>query len=541
MNKNKQYPYYHDEKIYTLREFLDFCEKKYSKRICFSYKRRNEVVNKTYVEFKKDVISLANYLLNNNFTSQNIALLGENSYEWIVSYFAIINSGNTVVPIDKDLDIKEIMRILSITQTKLVVYSNTYLDYAQEIEKNNIKLLSMKHIENSILSSNNKLPKDKYKKIKVVGDDIAAIIYTSGTTGVPKGVMLSNKNICINVTSGMQSLKFEGSTILSLPLHHTYGISSSVLCTMFWGCKIFINSSLKNLLSDFAEQKPDFMNTVPLLVETFYKNIYKKIREQKKEKIVNIMIIISNLLLNIGIDVRKKLFSSIRNALGGNLNMLVCGGAPLDKKYQVGFKNFGIDIIEGYGITECAPFIAVNRNEYYRFGSAGLPLTCSNVKIDTNGYENGEGEILVKGDMVMKGYYENPDLTEQAMEGDYFRTGDVGYMDRDNFIFITGRKKNIIILANGKNVYPEELEFKLLDNEEISEVIVKEKDNQIVAEIFPNYDFIKQKSISNVSECLDKIILNFNKQMPLYKNINKVEIRDKEFEKTTTKKIRRVY
>lgn len=541
MNKNKQYPYYHDEKIYTLREFLDFCEKKYSKRICFSYKRRNEVVNKTYAEFKKDVISLANYLLNNNFTSQNIALLGENSYEWIVSYFAIINSGNTVVPIDKDLDIKEIMRILSITQTKLVVYSNTYLDYAQEIEKNNIKLLSMKHIENSILSSNNKLPKDKYKKIKVVGDDIAAIIYTSGTTGVPKGVMLSNKNICINVTSGMQSLKFEGSTILSLPLHHTYGISSSVLCTMFWGCKIFINSSLKNLLSDFAEQKPDFMNTVPLLVETFYKNIYKKIREQKKEKIVSIMIIISNLLLNIGIDVRKKLFSSIRNALGGNLNMLVCGGAPLDKKYQVGFKNFGIDIIEGYGITECAPFIAVNRNEYYRFGSAGLPLTCSNVKIDTNGYENGEGEILVKGDMVMKGYYENPDLTEQAMEGDYFRTGDVGYMDRDNFIFITGRKKNIIILANGKNVYPEELEFKLLDNEEISEVIVKEKDNQIVAEIFPNYDFIKQKSISNVSECLDKIILNFNKQMPLYKNINKVEIRDKEFEKTTTKKIRRVY
>ena len=541
MNKNKQYPYYHDEKIYTLREFLDFCEKKYSKRICFSYKRRDEVVNKTYAEFKKDVISLANYLLNNNFTSQNIALLGENSYEWIVSYFAIINSGNTVVPIDKDLDIKEIMRILSITQTKLVVYSNTYLDYAQEIEKNNIKLLSMKHIENSILSSNNKLPKDKYKKIKVVGDDIAAIIYTSGTTGVPKGVMLSNKNICINVTSGMQSLKFEGSTILSLPLHHTYGISSSVLCTMFWGCKIFINSSLKNLLSDFAEQKPDFMNTVPLLVETFYKNIYKKIREQKKEKIVNIMIIISNLLLNIGIDVRKKLFSSIRNALGGNLNMLVCGGAPLDKKYQVGFKNFGIDIIEGYGITECAPFIAVNRNEYYRFGSAGLPLTCSNVKIDTNGYENGEGEILVKGDMVMKGYYENPDLTEQAMEGDYFRTGDVGYMDRDNFIFITGRKKNIIILANGKNVYPEELEFKLLDNEEISEVIVKEKDNQIVAEIFPNYDFIKQKSISNVSECLDKIILNFNKQMQLYKNINKVEIRDKEFEKTTTKKIRRVY
>lgn len=541
MNKNKQYPYYHDEKIYTLREFLDFCEKKYSKRICFSYKRRNEVVNKTYAEFKKDVISLANYLLNNNFTSQNIALLGENSYEWIVSYFAIINSGNTVVPIDKDLDIKEIMRILSITQTKLVVYSNTYLDYAQEIEKNNIKLLSMKHIENSILSSNNKLPKDKYKKIKVVGDDIAAIIYTSGTTGVPKGVMLSNKNICINVTSGMQSLKFEGSTILSLPLHHTYGISSSVLCTMFWGCKIFINSSLKNLLSDFAEQKPDFMNTVPLLVETFYKNIYKKIREQKKEKIVSIMIIISNLLLNIGIDVRKKLFSSIRNALGGNLNMLVCGGAPLDKKYQVGFKNFGIDIIEGYGITECAPFIAVNRNEYYRFGSAGLPLTCSNVKIDTNGYENGEGEILVKGDMVMKGYYENPDLTEQAMEGDYFRTGDVGYMDRDNFIFITGRKKNIIILANGKNVYPEELEFKLLDNEEISEVIVKEKDNQIVAEIFPNYDFIKQKSISNVSECLDKIILDFNKQMPLYKNINKVEIRDKEFEKTTTKKIRRVY
>lgn len=284
------------------------------------------------------------------------------------------------------------------------------------------------------------------------------------------------------------------------------------------------------------ESKPSTLFLVPLLVEAFYNKIWKNIYQTKKGTLVKMMIFISNILLALGIDVRRKIFKSVIDGFGGKLNLIVSGGAALDKKYVKGFRDFGIDVLNGYGITECSPIVSVNRNKYNRDGTVGTALQGIDIKIEQ--YENSkEGEILVKGPIVMQGYYKNAELTKSVMSGKYFRTGDIGYLDDDGFLYITGRKKNVIILDNGKNVYPEELEEILLNYSLIKEVLVFEKDNKIVASIYPNADEISD--FSKAHSLIEKIIDDFNKKMPYYKKISEFVIRENEFEKTTTKKIKR--
>lgn len=540
MNK-KVYPFYHTEDIYTLKDFLDFCEEKYSKNIAFSFQKKKDLVQKTYGDFKNEVVKFSNYLLENYSSEKKIALLGENSYEWILSYFAIANSKNLVVPIDKELEIQAVEKILKKTEAELLIYSNDYSDYAEAISNSfpQINLVNMKDILSDIVAheiTNEEI--EKYKSIKILPDDEIAILFTSGTTGEPKGVVLMHKNVTRNITSGMKFVEMKNKAVLSLPLHHTYAFSCGVLCVMFAGCENFINKSLKNFSKDLEEQKPTFILTVPLVVETFYKRIHKTLEEKNKLGLVKFMMSFSNFLRVFGIDIRRKLFKSILEALGGNLSMIICGGAGLDVKYQKFFDAIGINVLMGYGITECAPLIAVNCTKYYRFGSAGLPLTCAEVKIDK---KEGEevGEIMAKGDMVMKGYFQDEEATKAVMEDGYFRTGDIGYQDKDEFIFITGRKKNVIILSNGKNVYPEEVEFKLLNNNAISEVVVRENNGEIEAEIFPDFEILEKENVKEPKEYMQTIIDKYNKAEPLYKNISKIKIRDTEFPKTTTKKIKR--
>lgn len=540
MNK-KVYPFYHTEDIYTLKDFLDFCEEKYSKNIAFSFQKKKDLVTKTYFDFKNEVIKLSNYLIENNLNEKKVALLGENSYEWILSYFAIANSKNIVVPIDKELDVQAVEKIIQKTEAELLIYSNDYSDYAEAISNSfpQINLVNMKDILSDIVSheiTNQEI--EKYNCIKILPDDEIAILFTSGTTGEPKGVVLMHKNVTRNITSGMKFVEMKNKAVLSLPLHHTYAFSCGVLCVMFAGCENFINKSLKNFSKDLEEQKPTFILTVPLVVETFYKRINKTLEEKNKMRLVKAMMKISNFLRIFGIDLRRKLFKSILDALGGNLSMIICGGAALDVKYQKFFDAIGINVLMGYGITECAPLIAVNCTKCYRFGSAGLPLTCADVKIDLKEGEN-VGEIMAKGDMVMKGYFKDEDATKAVMEDGYFRTGDIGYQDKDEFIFITGRKKNVIILSNGKNVYPEEVEFKLLNNNAISEVVVRENAGEIEAEIFPDFEVLEKENVKEPKEYMQTIIDKYNKSEPLFKNISKIKIRDTEFPKTTTKKIKR--
>lgn len=538
--KKSIYPFYHEDEITSMYEFINYIDNKYSDKIAFSYEIKKELIKKTYKEFRCDVIKLANIILKKNFVNEKIAILGENSYEWIVSYFAITSSKNIAVPIDKELSVDEVVNILNFTNAKMIICSNDYIDYAETISKRyaNIEVMTIDSLKELIKHPIIETELNRFANIKVEPDDEAVVLFTSGTTGNPKGVVLTHKNITLDITTAMKFMVMKNLTIFSLPLHHAYGFGSALLAPLFAGCEVYINRSLKNLAKDIEKYKPTFLVTVPQIAETFYKQIIKTLKENHKLKQVKFLLAISSILRALGIDVRRKIFKGILAKLGGNLEMIVIGGAPMSLKCQKAIDDIGIKPIAGYGISECSPIIALNSCNFYKLGSAGVPITCAEVKIDKNDKEYA-GEILAKGDMVMKGYFKNPELTKDVMDGEYFRTGDIGYIDKDGFIFITGRKKNLIILSNGKNVYPEELEAKLLSNDIISEVVVRAVNDTIEAEIFPNQEYIKNNQIENVKEVLDKLIIDFNKQMPLYKNVACIKIRDEEFPKTSTKKIKR--
>lgn len=536
--KNKEYEYHEAGKYSNIPEYLKYITKKNGDRVAFKYVVNKNDVEKTYNEFYDDIKCMAKSLMKLKYQNQKISILGENSYYWIVAYMAIAATDNTVVPIDKDLQMVDIQTIISEADVKLLIISDQYNDYIEPLKEAfpELNVINMNEIEKYISDGKN----IKIKLPDVSPEQIATIIYTSGTTSKPKGVMLSHKGLAADTIGCEKHFKLTGDSILVLPLHHTFALTAQILFGLACGYAVCIPNSLKKIDELFKKYKPSSMIIVPMLVEAFYNKIWKTIRASGKEKLVRTMIKISDFLLKLKIDIRGKVFKQIVDGLGGNLNLIVSGGASLEKSYVADFRSFGIDVFNGYGITECSPVVSVNRNKYYRDGSVGQVLNGIEVKILKENDENQEGEILVKGDVVMKGYYKHPELTKEAMTDDgYFNTGDIGYLDKDNFLFITGRKKNIIILDNGKNVYPEELEGKLQKKDGIKEVIVFEKDKKIAAEIFPDFEVIPNDE--NTKDNVQKIVDEFNKDLPFYKKIDYIIIRDTEFEKTTTKKIKRNY
>lgn len=526
--KNKIYPYYEVHKYSTLKELLNYTGKKYKDKIAFKYVSKKKDIEKTFKEFNEEVNSLGKYINSLKLNSKNVGVIGENSYEWILTYMSVTTFGNVIVPIDKELEFDEMSDIIREANINLLFCSNTYSDYIEKFESlfPDLKIINLKDMVNCLIEGK------KLKSIneKVTSDMLAAIIFTSGTTGKPKGVMLTHENLCEDVRVASMQLLITGDSVLVLPLHHTFSFTANVLCMFNIGHTICIPNSLKRIDETLKKYKPKTMFLVPLLVEAFYNKVWKTIKDTKKYYLVKFLIFISNILCTIGIDLRRVFFKQIIEAFGGELNLIISGGAALDKKYVKAFRDFGIDVLNGYGITECSPIISVNRNNYYRDGSVGTPLKDVDVKIV-------EGEILVKSKIVMKGYYNSRELTDDVMDNGYFKTGDIGYLDKNGFIFITGRKKNVIILENGKNVYPEELEEKLVLKDEIKEVVIYEKEGKITAEIFPDFDVVPKNV--KVDLYMQKIIDEFNKKLPYYKKIQSIVIRDKEFEKTTTKKIKR--
>ena len=335
----------------------------------------------------------------------------------------------------------------------------------------------------------------EYMQNEIDDNAVSTIIYTSGTTGIPKGVMLCQKGLALDTITACELLYLEGDSMLTLPLHHTFAFTAGVLALLTYGKTVYINSSIRTFMQDLRIFQPQNLFLVPLFVENIFKNISKNMVHANK--------------------------SDILNTLGGNLNLIVSGGAPLDSEMIDILQEFDIQLINGYGITECSPVVSVNRNNYYKNGSIGLACPCNEVKVI-------DDEICVKGPNVMLGYYKDEQTTKDAFEGDYFKTGDLGYIDEDGFIFITGRKKNLIILANGKNVSPEELEGYISKIPNVIEVVVSGKEQVITAEIYAEDESgIKQQ------------ILELNKTLPKYKQIQKIIFRDDEFEKTSTKKIKR--
>ena len=514
---NRNYDYYKHTKINNLKELLDLTKNNYQNDIAFSFYQNNIRIEKTFNDVYHDVLALNNYF-KSNYKNKHIALIGENSYIWIITFLAIILSGNVCVVMDKDIDEETLVKLLKLSDSKAICYSKYYNSF---VEKMSYKSISLEELS-KILETK----KEEKIDLKIDDDKEATIFFTSGTTGANKAVVLSQKNMARDIYAASSLFKPDGSVVSVLPFHHAFGLITSILKPFYYGKEIFLNSSLKYVLRDLKENKPDTLFVVPAFVETFYRQIWKTVRSRHKDKLLKYSLKISNSLLKINIDLRKILFKEILEEFGGNLHYIICGGAYLDKKYVKWFRGLGIEILNGYGITECSPVVSVNRNHYYRDGSIGQICRDVEVKII-------DGEVCVKGDVVMLGYYKDKKATKEVLKDGYFYTGDLGYLDKDGFLFITGRKKNIIILSNGENISPEEIESSLLKDKGIMEVIVYEEGNKLVASIYPSEEYLGNQ------EYFDNLIYKYNRNKPKNHQIAFVKLRMEEFPKNNNKKILR--
>ena len=472
---------------------------------------------------------------------KKIAIIGENCFEWMIVYYATLVGDNITVPMDCKLPAEDLADQLIRCECDALVYTGKFVQIVEDFKADSA-MPEMQYFnisedyEDFIKEGQSFLDKGdtSFVDAEVKPEDLACIAYTSGTTAKSKGVMLTHRNIASNCSSACRAHTGRHA-IGFLPLNHTYAwvsaLFSSYILTQ-WG---YLCDGIGNIQGDLKKYHPYNFSGVPLVVETIYDRIWKTARKTGREDILKKGLKISNTLMKLGIDRRRKIFKTIIDNLGGNLNMIVCGGANLDPKYEKGMHDFGIEIYNGYGMTECSPAITCNRPGKTKFGSVGVPLDCCEIKIN-NPDEEGVGEIFVKGDNVMVGYYNDPEATAAAFEGEWFKTGDHGRIDEDGFLFMVGRKKNLICLSNGKNVSPEELEDKLSRIDYVKEVLVYEEDKKIVAEFFLN-----EEDYPDARKLINDDVNEFNRKMPLFKNIGKVKVRDTEFPKTTTLKIARKY
>ena len=489
--------------------------------VAFQYMRKKQLVNITCAQLWREVNALGVYFIESGLRNARVAVLGENSYEWILTWFAVVLSGNVVVPLDKDQSPEELAGLLRRCDTELLVCSGMYFDVAERLRDEGAarRVLSMTELP-ALAAGGGSLDE---LGVSPAPDTICSIIFTSGTTGEQKGVMLTRRNIASNVINSCSILAYEASSVLTLPMHHTFGLTVGVLAAYINGYPVYISRGLRHLSGELQNVRPDGLVLVPLYVETMYKRIWSAARERGSERKLRGAIRMSNALRKLGIDLREKLFSEVHAAFGGKLRFILCGGAFLDQKLIDGMDDIGIDIVNGYGITECSPVVSVNRIDNRRRNSVGLPVPGVEVRIE-------DGEICVRGDNVMAGYLRDPEGTEAVMEDGWFHTGDLGHLDKDGFLYITGRKKNLIILSNGENVSAEELENRLSAIENVEEVVVRAENDVITAEIY-----------AEDRTGIDEAVTALNRQLPPFKRIARVKYRDEEFEKTTSRKIKRVY
>ena len=550
--------------INDLKDLVETNAKTYGDKPLYYYKEGKEVVTFTHNQMKSSVDGLGTAFSLLGLMGSNIAVIGDTNPYYMVTYFAAANGGGAIIPLDKELDNDTIAGFLKIADAKALVYTESFNSRIPEIEA----LAPFIKYFIPIKPDEALMPNDKYVSLPSLiekgteaisggntsftdftpdREALAALIFTSGTTGTSKCVMLSQKNLATSTYACCESMSHFGekNTFVSvLPMNHSYEVTTEHLALSHIGCSTYINDSIKNALRSFNYFKPNSLILVPLFVETIYKRIWKEIDKKGMRRKVKLGIALSNTLLKFGIDRRRKIFKDVHAALGGNLSCIVCGGAPLSKELIRDFRSFGISILEGYGITECSPLVSVNRLGKERLGSVGTPVLGCAAKIDKDESEE-TGEILVKGDNVMMGYLNNPEATAEVFTEDgWFKTGDIGYMDKDGYIFITGRKKNVIILSNGKNIFPEELEEHLCKNEIIGECVVigrkaESGETAITAVIYPNPELTEGKSSEEITALVKEAVDDTNKHLPMFKHIQNMEIRDTEFEKTTTRKIKR--
>ena len=556
---------YDADKINDFRELIDRYSKLYSNKVAFEYKETpssKEHIKITYSQFASDIKSLGTALINLGLSQKKIAIISPNRYEWCVSYLAITTSDMVVVPLDRALPDNEIESLIIRSKAEAVIFDKKYSEVFSKIakeKKSNLShficmddLADFATYSNLIQKGHSLLLNgdNKYDNVKIDNKKMSIMLFTSGTTSISKAVALSQSNICedIYALAQMTDIRKEDTFLSFLPLHHTFESTCTFLYGSYSGITIAFCDGLKYVQKNLAEFKVTGFVCVPLMLEIMYKKIKKGIEEQGKAKLVATMTKISNGLLKIGIDIRRKVFKQILDNLGGKLRILIAGGAAMSKEAIQGFLDLGINLLQGYGLTETSPVVAGENDKFKRCGSVGFPLPGINVKID-NPNSEGIGEVAVQAPTVMLEYVDNPEATNEVLKDNWFYTGDLGYFDKDGFLFITGRKKDVIVLKNGKNIFPEELEMLINKLPYVSESMVfgrplEDGDYKICAKIVYNEDYIAE-NMANLSkeELFNKvwedIKENVNHKMPAYKYIREIILSKTPLIKTKTQKVKR--
>lgn len=558
--RNKDYPLYETTVFEDFRIMTENVANRCPDKMAFAYKAKptdKDLIKVTYDEARTYIRSIGTGFISLGLSDKHVALIGESSVDWICSYFALMSIGSVVVPVDKDLPAADMADILRAAECEYLIFSSSaqarILEAASSVPTLKTKIC-MGDKDTTSATPIRDVAKTgaelydagdrSYYDYPIDTDRLATIVFTSGTTGKGKGVMLSQKNIVLDMTNGMYYFSLTPRTINFLPPHHTFGSTVNFVGHFAQGVPVYLSSGLRYIAQEIKEYKPTHLVLVPLFLEKLYAKIWSGAEASGKAKLLRRMMKISNALRKVGIDLRRKLFASVLEPLGGELEMVICGGAALKQDIIDTFDAIGITVLNGYGITECAPLVSCNRNLYQKKGSVGKPIMHEKIKIkDPN--EDGEGEICVKGPNVMLGYYKDPEATAEAFDEEgYFMTGDLGKIDEQGWLYITGRLKNLIILSNGKNVYPEEIELKVSKIRGVEEVVVYEGESRsnkeketIVAEIFPNEELLKADGIEDLESYFDQQVKEINKEMVPYKMIGQVKIRQEEFIKNTSKKI----
>ena len=556
---------YDADKINDFRELVKRYSDKYSDEIAFEYKENpssESHIKITYSQFASDIKSLGTALINTGLSKKKVAIISPNRYEWCVSYLAITTSDMVVVPLDRALPDNEIEDLIVRSKAQAVIFDKKYTEVfsklAKEKKSNLSQYICMDNIDefttySSLIQKGHSLLVNgdtKYDNVVIDNKKMSIMLFTSGTTSISKAVALSQSNICedIYALAQMTDIRKDDTFLSFLPLHHTFESTCTFLYGTFSGITVAFCDGLKYVQKNLAEFKVTGFVCVPLMLEIMYKKIKKGIEEQGKTKLVATMSKISNGLLKMGIDIRRKVFKQILDNLGGKLRILIAGGAAMSKDAIQGFLDLGINLLQGYGLTETSPVVAGENDKCKRCGSVGFPLPGINVKID-NPDKDGIGEIAVQAPTVMLEYVDNPEATNEVLKDNWFYTGDLGYFDKDGFLFITGRKKDVIVLKNGKNIFPEEIEILINKLPYVSESMVfgrplEDGDYKICAKIVYNREVINEMFPNISKEDLykkvwDDIKENVNHKMPAYKYIREIILTDTPLIKTTTQKVKR--
>ncbi len=556
---------YDSVKMKDFRDLVNRYATLYSDQIAFEYKETpnsTEHIKITYGKFANDIKSLGTALLNLGLSKKRIAIIAPNRYEWCVSYLAVTTSNMIVVPLDKSLPDNEIEDLIIRSKSEAVIFDKQYADIFTKIateKKSNISsYICMDNLDkftsfSSLIEKGHSLltnGDNKYDLVEIDNRKMSIMLFTSGTTSISKAVALSQSNICedIYALAQMTDIRKEDTFLSFLPLHHTFESTCTFLYGTFSGITVAFCDGIKYVQKNLAEFKVTGFVCVPLMLEVMYKKIKKGIEEKGKTKLVKNMSKICNGLLKVGIDIRRKVFKEVLDNLGGKLRILIAGGAAMSRDAIQGFLDLGINLLQGYGLTETSPVVAGENDKFKRCGSVGFPLPGIDVKIG-HPDKDGIGEIAVKAPTVMLEYVDNPDATADVLKDGWFYTGDLGYFDKDGFLFITGRKKDVIVLKNGKNIFPEELEILINKLPYVSECMVfgrpeADGDYKICAKIVYNKDVINEMYPNIEKEDLQKTIWNdikenVNHKMPAYKYIREIIVTEVPLIKTTTQKVKR--